>query len=227
MSREAARGSSPLARGLPDQVLQARVRRRIIPARAGFTNRRATPPPPGRDHPRSRGVYHPRGQHPCCPAGSSPLARGLHLVVHALRQHVRIIPARAGFTPRRRGRLPGRQDHPRSRGVYRASVGRECPKRGSSPLARGLHRPCCDRPPAWRIIPARAGFTLHIRLEPGDHRDHPRSRGVYRPLSRGCACTWGSSPLARGLRAETPPTTEGKWIIPARAGFTCRRRARR
>ena len=36
--------------------------------------------------------------------GSSPLARGLHVQPLPLRETTRIIPARAGFTPRRLGR---------------------------------------------------------------------------------------------------------------------------
>ena len=50
-------GSSPLARGLPDQR-HARVQGpRIIPARAGFTGARQSASGTVRDHPRSRGVY--------------------------------------------------------------------------------------------------------------------------------------------------------------------------
>ena len=50
-------GSSPLARGLRDQLVHGDRQCRIIPARAGFTRgqpSRADDPP---DHPRSRGVY--------------------------------------------------------------------------------------------------------------------------------------------------------------------------
>ena len=51
-------GSSPLARGLLDDVGLSELARRIIPARAGFTGRLRAPPTCGtRDHPRSRGVY--------------------------------------------------------------------------------------------------------------------------------------------------------------------------
>ena len=91
-------GSSPLARGLRTSRRRLTRRRRIIPARAGFTS-----PPQAKDgrtadHPRSRGVY-PRRLRP----GRQP--RG-------------IIPARAGFTQPRRPCQPRRPDHPRSRGVY-------------------------------------------------------------------------------------------------------------
>ena len=52
-----ARGSSPLARGLPHRARARDRTARIIPARAGFTRRSRTPASLWRDHPRSRGVY--------------------------------------------------------------------------------------------------------------------------------------------------------------------------
>ena len=71
--------------------------------------------------------------------GSSPLARGLHYAVWTPGTHVRIIPARAGFTKMR----------------Y------VCPRArvGSSPLARGLLFDEFIIEKGSRIIPARAGFT--------------------------------------------------------------------
>ena len=71
-------GSSPLARGLPP------IPRRRIPA---------TP-----DHPRSRGVYTRLLEDMALARGSSPLARGLHPLIGQGGSHIRIIPARAGFT---------------------------------------------------------------------------------------------------------------------------------
>ena len=92
---------------------------------------------------------------------------------------------------------------------------------GSSPLARGL-----PRRPGWRvggvrIIPARAGFTPGLRLGGRRGRDHPRSRGVYRPLRQSGPGDVGSSPLARGLLAFRTFVRSRRGIIPARAGFTC------
>ena len=52
-------GSSPLARGLPRRRPGPAGPRRIIPARAGFTNPYKPPGSTPRDHPRSRGVYSP------------------------------------------------------------------------------------------------------------------------------------------------------------------------
>ena len=54
--------------------------------------------------------------------------------------------------------------------------------------------------PLIRIIPARAGFTRLCRALDGVHG--------------------GSSPLARGLLGQPSPRGDGRWIIPARAGFT-------
>ena len=50
-------GSSPLARGLPADNAGDALEGRIIPARAGFTERKITSGLGGADHPRSRGVY--------------------------------------------------------------------------------------------------------------------------------------------------------------------------
>ena len=131
-------GSSPLARGLRGDHARRVHRRRIIPARAGFTRSAGRRRGSRRDHPRSRGVYRSYTRTTQTDSGSSPLARGLRpgrgwrvratgiiparagftRRVEDVVLRGRIIPARAGFTGH--GRLPGRprRDHPRSRGVY-------------------------------------------------------------------------------------------------------------
>mgnify|MGYP000929101652 FL=1 len=53
-----AAGSSPLARGLPDDGDPQQNVDRIIPARAGFTRCPTASHSPFQDHPRSRGVYY-------------------------------------------------------------------------------------------------------------------------------------------------------------------------
>ena len=76
-SQTVPKGSSSLARGLPEAAINENGDIRIIPARAGFTSTRLDHRTRPTDHPRSRGVYITRG----CPRGlfpgSSPLARGL------------------------------------------------------------------------------------------------------------------------------------------------------
>ena len=223
-------GSSPLARGLPQQGWADVGGTGIIPARAGFTPPWAGRPCPRKDHPRSRGVYRAWSGARTGPAGSSPLARGLREPAGGLLGIPRIIPARAGFTPSTTG--PGRPgtDHPRSRGVYAASRRSRSRPAGSSPLARGLHQGMTDVHRAARIIPARAGFTSASRPHTWRSSDHPRSRGVYNRMTEPYYEDEGSSPLARGLPVGARGRRGPARIIPARAGFTRghhpRRRAR-
>ena len=199
-ARRSRTGSSPLARGLLGVPPELLWQRRIIPARAGFTavsssEREAVP-----DHPRSRGVYWTGGIGITAVGGSSPLARGLQRGPGPLCGVRRIIPARAGFTSPRLGRLTSSRDHPRSRGVYASARPSTSFAAGSSPLARGL-RGCTPR-------------QAHVSP------DHPRSRGVYRVLHSIVVARGGSSPLARGLLQVVGLRLADRGIIPARAGFT-------
>ena len=235
------RGSSPLARGLPSTATSAGCRCGIIPARAGFTAGPAHEVHGHGDHPRSRGVYavlaaagagraldHPRSRGVySAPTGetdeihgSSPLARGLPCWTGCWRPHLRIIPARAGFTAWGRGACRTRSDHPRSRGVYGRAPAGDWEASGSSPLARGLPGLEVDVGDDRRIIPARAGFTVHWGCADLGGADHPRSRGVYGRAPAGDWEASGSSPLARGLPFAAAPLDAHGGIIPARAGFT-------
>ena len=139
--RRSSRGSSPLARGLPDIVVVLTEPPRIIPARAGFTALGRQGSALSRDHPRSRGVYSPPRPRSAPPSGSSPLARGLQAAARDITAAARIIPARAGFTRIYRRVPPVGADHPRSRGVYALTRRIPVTPRGSSPLARGLLLP--------------------------------------------------------------------------------------
>ena len=178
-SRSAPAGSSPLARGLLVGVVQADHGIRIIPARAGFTSGSPLALSPGPDHPRSRGVYSTTASAMALRPGSSPLARGLPSPRGSRAEVLRIIPARAGFTPPTPPTNSRTPDHPRSRGVYIAALVAALAWFGSSPLARGLHRPDNGAAPQRRIIPARAGFTCAWCSMLASRGDHPRSRGVY------------------------------------------------
>ena len=134
----AEEGSSPLARGLHRDLHLISHSTRIIPARAGFTGRPREDRWLTPDHPRSRGVYSQAAVSATTTPGSSPLARGLLESPRPLAAELRIIPARAGFTPAASALICSYQDHPRSRGVYGLSRPRERAIEGSSPLARGL-----------------------------------------------------------------------------------------
>ena len=176
----AGSGSSPLARGLRRPVAVRAIR--------------------SLDHPRSRGVYAFDTIAEKVGLGSSPLARGLRAAEAVGLGGEGIIPARAGFTHDRSPAPQSPEDHPRSRGVYKAVADITDTIDGSSPLARGLPR-------------------LHPR-DGARGEDHPRSRGVYASALAAIFPTCGSSPLARGLhRPHAHGPLRGR-IIPARAGFT-------
>ena len=191
---------------------------RIIPARAGFTNREGTSYVIWRDHPRSRGVYW--GRLPPAPIvlGSSPLARGLRRLSIKPMRCSGIIPARAGFTASPSAAPGSASDHPRSRGVYNRAPGNRSRTVGSSPLARGLHFVAAEPEIDYGIIPARAGFTAGLHRRRGHPPDHPRSRGVYSVTVSKMGLTVGSSPLARGLRGGRTSTRHAGWDHPRSRG---------
>ena len=218
-SRRAA-GSSPLARGLHRHPHGDVRRRRIIPARAGFTSTVAQAVKDGSDHPRSRGVYSSPNIGPVKSPGSSPLARGLLVDWLVNTAWPWIIPARAGFTSSWRSPARVTSDHPRSRGVYTVENAGEFATSGSSPLARGLLKFGAQLLWFGRIIPARAGFTPGSLRGRAPVPDHPRSRGVYTAPGGAEASMTGSSPLARGLPLARGHGRIAYGIIPARAGFT-------
>ena len=155
-----------------------------------------------------------------CTGGSSPLARGLHNIADWEARQTRIIPARAGFTSTCARVAIIQADHPRSRGVYLGGVPSRRIRGGSSPLARGLHWYSLDKHLISRIIPARAGFTSSSAAKASSTPDHPRSRGVYPGRCHSSVLSFGSSPLARGLRPWGFRVWGPIGIIPARAGFT-------
>ena len=109
----------PLARGLPSPSCSAS---------AG-----------GGDHPRSRGVYRSGASQEDRPCGSSPLARGLLEGLAAALTDLGIIPARAGFTPRRGVRGLLQPDHPRSRGVYPRGTSTSIGTAVDHPRSRGVY----------------------------------------------------------------------------------------
>ena len=73
-------GSSPLARGPPRRALRRFPRSGLIPARAGTTRRVHGTRRAAGAHPRSRGDHPLRLSLVLCSRGSSPLARGPHLL---------------------------------------------------------------------------------------------------------------------------------------------------
>ncbi len=118
VSTTASAGSSPHARGAPRRAGNRVSQLGIIPACAGSTSRSGTWITSTWDHPRMR------GEHSCSTwnapklAGSSPHARGAHLVRTLHRLVEGIIPACAGSTGGPARGLFLQRDHPRMRGEH-------------------------------------------------------------------------------------------------------------
>ena len=118
LTNSQSKGSSPHARGTPDQHARGRGRQGIIPACAGNTKVLFRPSKDFWDHPRMRGEHRTL---PSCRiegTGSSPHARGTHAILSGGIVAFGIIPACAGNTGS--SRLIGVlvRDHPRMRGEH-------------------------------------------------------------------------------------------------------------
>ena len=195
-------GSSPRVRGLLVPKVDLMRGEGIIPARAGFT-RDIVGDLAGMalDHPRACGVYEPGVNGRRHITGSSPRVRGLPKPLFGPAEIVRIIPARAGFTPDPQAQALTPRDHPRACGVYARVHPQIFRRLGSSPRVRGLPRRSAMIPFWGGIIPARAGFTPGPFASGSPGSDHPRACGVYslRVLGAPWRGMLGSSPRVRGL----------------------------
>ena len=153
-------GSSPHGRGKQTEVALQIFTGRLIPARAGKT---LPPHPPGAAtpaHPRTGGENPRPARRIAMSPGSSPHGRGKPNPRQPNRLPGRLIPARAGKTPRYRRPHKPRTAHPRTGGENSARGLSHAMAGGSSPHGRGKH----GYPRPWRavvrLIPARAGKTL-------------------------------------------------------------------
>ena len=193
-------GSSPRVRGKLVAVDQADDRVRIIPARAGQTNRVRTYNRHTADHPRACGANALAGDPHNWKDGSSPRVRGKRL------------PWRSGT-----GRI---SDHPRACGANGIECAHRTCRHGSSPRVRGKRRLLQRRRGPGRIIPARAGQTRPVSLVGLPAPDHPRACGANMVWSSSFRSLAGSSPRVRGKQeTQLRPRYWGR-IIPARAGQT-------
>ena len=100
-------------------------------------------------------------------------------------------------------------------------------RQGSSPLARGPPASFCISGVWGGLIPARAGTTRRPASSPSTSRAHPRSRGDHFVSASKTGLIPGSSPLARGPRADRALAQSADGLIPARAGTTWGARALR
>ena len=158
-SMRASGGSSPLARGAPQDQRHPQAHGRLIPARAGSTQTSWSRPSPSGAHPRSRGEHAALITPLIVAAGSSPLARGALLRGPYQAGGGGLIPARAGSTRGPPGTRCRSWAHPRSRGEHCFVAPIKPGAAGSSPLARGALDACVAAGLVLRLIPARAGST--------------------------------------------------------------------
>ena len=193
-------GSSPRARGTRQHVIESGSPSRFIPACAGNATARRRPHRPSTVHPRVRGERIVTVETVDPIGGSSPRARGTHLVTCRHRLLPRFIPACAGNASRPEIMRVGGSVHPRVRGERLAPLAALGMLVGSSPRARGTHRaPSADRH-GRRFIPACAG-NAPIRIFPIMARSvHPRVRGERTRSTDARSIVAGSSPRARGTR---------------------------
>ena len=217
-------GSSPRVRGKHDEYAVLLGDLGLIPACAGKTT----------DH-MMRGYCasaHPRacGENPAFTAmlamlaGSSPRVRGKHPRNNDHREPRGLIPARAGKTRRRGGASRRRRAHPRACGENKVLRSRGGGPPGSSPRVRGKHDRSGGQAHGLRLIPARAGKTVHRRRRHRGRSAHPRACGENSSVRAPVPATTGSSPRVRGKLLQASLALARLRLIPARAGKTLHQR---
>jgi len=215
-----AAGSSPRARGTPLADILRQRNQRFIPAGAGNTSFSSSSLSRSAVHPRGRGEHVRVLLLHYCAHGSSPRARGTHVLGHLLSLDWRFIPAGAGNTPSGQSQFPFVTVHPRGRGEHWRRSCRSRSLRGSSPRARGTRLTLRRSTAIPRFIPAGAGNTAFSETSPAIRPVHPRGRGehasTYPTAWPGC----GSSPRARGTPRGHRDEDRHDRFIPAGAGNT-------
>ncbi len=152
---------------------------RFIPAGAGNTGAKLPKLLNNTVYPRWRGEHPRKPTLEADTVGLSPLARGTPELLGSLIIAGRFIPAGAGNTPDRPGRIFGSPVYPRWRGehFYQNVIITDCG--GLSPLARGTQ--LCQQPirQCDRFIPAGAGNTPKYDNTNAVDAVYPRWRGEH------------------------------------------------
>ena len=206
-------GSSPHARGARGLGVGVVGGDRIIPACAGSTGGWLRARKPRGDHPRMRGEHAIRIRVVAPWDGSSPHARGARICHRIARVIGGIIPACAGSTFGFDWYRRSARDHPRMRGEHTMQLKGGLSYEGSSPHARGAHRPHVHLPPHGGIIPACAGSTSNRFAHNLAGRDHPRMRGEHPFIQNDATKRRGSSPHARGAHFTTSASGQHSRLI--------------
>ena len=213
-------GSSPLTRGAQHAEGQYKRERRLIPAYAGSTRRRARREPSRRAHPRLRGEHAQFEELAIETEGSSPLTRGALRMSAISSPFPRLIPAYAGSTQAWFQAHGSVWAHPRLRGEHKPQTTMPTSESGSSPLTRGARVGEDGECVPGGLIPAYAGSTHVKRCSRGARAAHPRLRGEHTRGGDGNEYERGSSPLTRGARWFLLSVLAAGGLIPAYAGST-------
>ncbi len=220
-------GSSPRLRGTRGASAAMAEQRRFIPAPAGNTSKNSWRRSATSVHPRACGEHTASNGGAGSYFGSSPRLRGTLGQRVARYSWMRFIPAPAGNTLSRSGRVPGWPVHPRACGEHVQTDTLVEHINGSSPRLRGTRAGAGRADAAVRFIPAPAGNTCGLSPASASATVHPRACGEHFMSGPREAVRCGSSPRLRG----TPVTTAGDVLfsrfIPAPAGNTASHRAAR
>ena len=214
-------GSSPRGRGTP-LVFEAPQRLvRFIPARAGNTQRAASPCSASPVHPRAGGEHAPVVKGIFTSSGSSPRGRGTPGARRRGGAPGRFIPARAGNTRWSRSGGTAGSVHPRAGGEHTTAATWSCAAAGSSPRGRGTLRQPAASVPEHRFIPARAGNTGAVSVSPQCQSVHPRAGGEHDHTVTEDGSSNGSSPRGRGTRACATSGRTSSPVHPRAGGEHC------
>ena len=216
-------GSSPRVRGKLMSFHLSPSKRRLIPARAGKTRVDDEEAGAWTAHPRACGENAHAIHTLKARDGSSPRVRGKPRPASRGGRRKRLIPARAGKTPRSTTISCPAAAHPRACGENCRRCARTRRGPGSSPRVRGKLGHILGGRIERGLIPARAGKTSPPSGTCRRRRAHPRACGENRVMLRELSIAMGSSPRVRGkphppARGRAPPG-----LIPARAGKTAPR----
>ena len=160
-------------------------------------------------------------------SGSSPLTRGKPAYQAGACYTDGLIPAHAGKTEGTCGLIFRCGAHPRSRGENSNRAFMTSSGWGSSPLTRGKLTIKVSVHCLVGLIPAHAGKTDQTTPKDQPAWAHPRSRGENIHVYRFLITQSGSSPLTRGKPRSLGLSSTRSGLIPAHAGKTDGRRARR
>ena len=213
-------GSSPRVRGKQPRCSHNPATTRLIPARAGKTDRRMGRTKTEPAHPRACGENSLTEVLPNERIGSSPRVRGKPRGGRQARHAGGLIPACAGKTPSKQGRVPPRAAHPRACGENSRTVDHDGDPDGSSPRVRGKLGRRQHGTIRQGLIPARAGKTRHHLVEVPVRVAHPRACGENWGQPAVMMNRAGSSPRVRGKRHRRHRQPVHRGLIPARAGKT-------